>query len=178
MIYLFLVLAWFPDVTQPLPVTAGFTVYTDGVRLKNILSLDIFQLQERFANGKKNNWSSTGLLGTAPPINTQGWSYAHKWRTSSVFIKMTGLNLVFSDPSCALPTSSKCDRWAGVQSAHWRPQRSDLFGVSNGIRVSWAGMSEQGLCFCFCVLTYKALKVQLTQDDILFSGFTYPDTVA
>lgn len=127
---------------------------------------------------KKNNWSSTGLLGTAPPINTQGWSYAHKWRTSSVFIKMTGLNLVFSDPSCALPTSSKCDRWAGVQSAHWRPQRSDLFGVSNDIRVSWAGMSEQGLCFCFCVLTYKALKVQPTQDDILFSGFTYPDTVA
>lgn len=127
---------------------------------------------------KKQLVSSTGLLGTAPPINTQGWSYAHKWRTSSVFIKITGLNLVFSDPSCALPTSSKCDRWAGVQSAHWRPQRSDLFGVSNDIQVSWAGMSEQGLCFCFCVLTYKALKVQLTQDDILFSGFTYPDTVA
>lgn len=53
MIYLFLVLVWFPDVTQPLPVTAGFTVYTDRVRLKNILSLDIFQLQERFANGKE-----------------------------------------------------------------------------------------------------------------------------
>lgn len=78
MIYLFLVLVWFPDVTQPLPVTAGFTVYTDRVRLKNTLSLDIFQLQERFANGEKKTWSSTGLLGTAPPINTQGWSYAHK----------------------------------------------------------------------------------------------------
>lgn len=54
-------------------------VYTDRVRLKNTLSLDIFQLQERFANGEKKNLvSSTGLLGTAPPINTQGWSYAHK----------------------------------------------------------------------------------------------------
>lgn len=37
---------------------------------------------------------------------------------------------------------------------------------------------QNKVCAFVCVLTYKALKVQLTQDDILFSGFTYPDTVA
>lgn len=37
---------------------------------------------------------------------------------------------------------------------------------------------QNKVCAFVFVLTYKALKVQLIQDDNLFSGFTYPDTVA